>query len=115
VGRGGHDSYCILISGFKRSEDAEKRLSIMEETSDGFRVAEADLMIRGPGDFLGTKQSGLPEFRFADILRDARILGEAREDAFLIVKEEPRLESYPGLLHEVKKRYGAIFELGGIS
>lgn len=115
VGRGGHDSYCILISGFKRSEDAEKRLSIMEETSDGFRVAEADLMIRGPGDFLGTKQSGLPEFRFADILRDARILGEAREDAFLIVKEEPRLENYPELLHEVKKRYGAIFELGGIS
>lgn len=115
VGRGGHDSFCILISGFKRSEDAEKRLSMMEETSDGFRIAEADLMIRGPGDFLGTKQSGLPEFRFADILRDARILSEAREDAFLIVKEEPRLKSYPGLLSEVKKRYGAIFELGGIS
>jgi ATP-dependent DNA helicase RecG len=114
-GGGGHDSYCILISGFKRSEDAEKRISIMEETSDGFRVAEADLMIRGPGDFLGTKQSGLPEFRFADILRDARILNEAREDAFLIVKEEPRLESHAGLLQEVKKRYGAIFELGGIS
>jgi len=115
VGRGGHDSFCILISGFKRSEDAEKRLSIMEETSDGFRIAEADLMIRGPGDFLGTKQSGLPEFRFADILRDARILNEAREDAFLIVKEEPGLESRPELLSEVKKRYGAIFELGGIS
>ncbi|HVY54840.1 MAG TPA: helicase-related protein, partial [Thermodesulfobacteriota bacterium] len=115
VGRGGHDSCCILISGFKRSEDAEKRLSIMEETSDGFRIAEADLMIRGPGDFLGTKQSGLPEFRFADILRDARILNEAREDAFHIVKEEPRLESYPGLLNEVRKRYGAVFELGGIS
>ena len=115
VGRGGHDSFCILISGFKRSEDAEKRLSIMEETSDGFRIAEADLMIRGPGDFLGTKQSGLPEFRFADILRDARILNEAREDAFLIVKEEPGLDSYPELLSEVKKRYGAIFELGGIS
>lgn len=115
VGRGEHDSFCILISGFKRSEDAEKRLSIMEGTTDGFRIAEADLAIRGPGDFLGTKQSGLPEFRFADLMRDARILGEAREDAFRIVKEDPRLENYPGLMKEVLKRYGAVFELGGIS
>jgi ATP-dependent DNA helicase RecG len=115
VGRGGHDSFCILISSFKRSEDAEKRLSIMEETTDGFRIAEADLTIRGPGDFLGTKQSGLPQFRFADLMRDARILGEAREDAFRIVKEDPRLENYPGLMKEVMKRCGAVFELGGIS
>jgi len=115
VGRGGHDSFCILISSFKRSEDAEKRLSIMEETTDGFRIAEADLTIRGPGDFLGTKQSGLPQFRFADLMRDARILGEAREDAFRIVKEDPRLENNPGLMKEVLKRYGAVFELGGIS
>ena len=115
VGRGGHDSFCILISSFKRSEDAEKRLSIMEETTDGFRIAEADLTIRGPGDFLGTKQSGLPQFRFADLMRDARILGEAREDAFRIVKEDPRLENYPGLMKEVMKRCGAVFEFGGIS
>jgi len=115
VGRGGHDSFCILISSFKRSEDAEKRLSIMEETTDGFRIAEADLTIRGPGDFLGTKQSGLPQFRFADLMRDARILLEAREDAFRIVTEDPRLENYPALMKEVLKRYGAVFELGGIS
>ncbi len=115
IGRGGHESYCILISSFRRSEDAEKRLSIMEETSDGFRIAEADLAIRGPGDFLGTKQSGLPQFRFAELMRDARILGEAREDAFHIVKEDPRLERYPGLMSEVVKRYGRVFELGGIS
>ena len=115
VGRGGHDSACILISSFRRSEDAEKRLSIMEETTDGFKIAEADLLIRGPGDFLGTKQSGLPEFRFADLIRDAKILAEAREDAFQIVKEDPRLSGYPELMSEVKKRYGAVFELGGIS
>lgn len=115
VGRGGHDSACILISSFRRSEDAEKRLSIMEETTDGFKIAEADLLIRGPGDFLGTKQSGLPEFRFADLIRDAKILAEARGDAFQIVKEDPRLSGYPGLMSEVKKRYGAVFELGGIS
>ncbi len=115
VGRGGHDSACILISSFRRSEDAEKRLSIMEETTDGFKIAEADLLIRGPGDFLGTKQSGLPEFRFADLIRDARILAEAREDAFQIVNEDPRLSGYPELMSEVEKRYGAVFELGGIS
>jgi ATP-dependent DNA helicase RecG len=115
VGRGGHDSICILISGFKRSEDAEKRLSIMEETTDGFKIAEADLQIRGPGDFLGTKQSGLPEFRFADLIRDTVILGEAREDAFLLVNQDPKLSRYPVLMSEVEKRYGAVFELGGIS
>jgi ATP-dependent DNA helicase RecG len=115
VGWGGHESFCILISSFRRSEDAEKRLSIMEETTDGFRIAEADLTIRGPGDFLGTKQSGLPQFRFADLLRDARILTEAREDAFNIVKDAPRLEGYPGLMGEVMKRYGRVFELGGMS
>lgn len=87
----------------------------MEETTDGFMIAEADLTIRGPGDFLGTKQSGLPQFRFADLMRDARILREAREDAFRIVTEDPRLENYPGLMKEVLKRYGAVFELGGIS
>jgi ATP-dependent DNA helicase RecG len=115
VGRGVHDSLCILISSFKRSEDAEKRLSIMEETTDGFKIAEADLQIRGPGDFLGTKQSGLPEFRFADLLRDSRILVEAREDAFQLVKNDPALSKYPDLISEVEKRYGAVFELGGIS
>ena len=104
-----------MISGFKRSEDADKRLSIMEETSDGFRIAEADLMIRGPGDFLGTKQSGLPRFRFADILRDWKILEEAREDAFRLVTEDPALSKYPELHEEVTRRYGSIFELPGIS
>jgi len=115
IGRGGHDSCCILISGFKRSEDADKRLSMMEETSDGFRIAEADLMIRGPGDFLGTKQSGLPQFRFADILRDWKILEEAREDAFRLVSEDPALSKYPELREEVTGRYGSIFELPAIS
>lgn len=115
IGRGGHDSRCILISSFRRSDDAEKRLSIMEETSDGFRIAEADLTIRGPGDFLGTKQSGLPRFGFADLIRDGRILGEAREDAFRIVSEDPKLDKYPELLDEVASKFGDLFELAGIS
>ena len=115
IGRGGYDSYCILISSFKRSEDAEKRLTIMEETTDGFKIAEADLMIRGPGDFLGTKQSGLPQFRFANLIRDARILSEAREDAFNLVKKDPELSKYPELLEQVLSNWGELLELGGIS
>jgi len=115
VGRGGHDSYCILISSFKRSEDADKRLTIMEQTSDGFKIAEADLTIRGPGDFLGTKQSGLPQFRFANLIRDARILSEAREDAFNLVKNDPELSGYPELLDQVMIKWGNLLELGGIS
>ncbi|MEX1000299.1 MAG: DNA helicase RecG, partial [Thermodesulfobacteriota bacterium] len=115
IGRGGHDSYCILISSFKRSEDAEKRLTIMEETTDGFKIAEADLTIRGPGDFLGTKQSGLPQFRFANLIRDARILSEAREDAFNLVKKDPELSKYPELLEQVLNKWGGLLKLGGIS
>ncbi|MCH7949997.1 MAG: ATP-dependent DNA helicase RecG, partial [Candidatus Dadabacteria bacterium] len=115
IGRGSYNSYCILISSYRRSEDAEKRLMIMEETSDGFKIAESDLMIRGPGDFLGTKQSGLPQFRFANLIRDSRILGEAREDAFKLVKEDPELSKYPKLLEQVLNRWGELLELGGIS
>ena len=108
IGRGEHDSVCVLLSSFKRSEDAEKRLSIMEETGDGFKIAEADLLIRGPGDFLGTKQSGLPQFRFANLIRDARILGQAREDAFELVRADPDLAYYPDLLKEVTRKLSSL-------
>jgi ATP-dependent DNA helicase RecG len=63
----------------------------MEQTSDGFRIAEEDLAIRGPGEFMGTRQSGLPDFRVASIIRDGRILGEARSDAFALVEDDPHL------------------------
>ncbi|MGB7290866.1 MAG: ATP-dependent DNA helicase RecG [Thermodesulfobacteriota bacterium] len=115
VGRGEHESICILISAAKRSVDAHKRLAILKNTSDGFKIAEADLMIRGPGEFIGTRQSGLPEFRFANLLRDARILGEARNEAFNIIREDPSLANYPGLYKEVLKRWGESLELAGIS
>lgn len=115
VGRGEHESICILISAAKRSADAHERLSILRDTSDGFKIAEADLMIRGPGEFIGTRQSGLPEFRFANLLRDARILGEARNEAFDIVKKDPTLVNYPRLYRGVLKRWGESLELAGIS
>lgn len=93
VGRGGEPSYCILLAQKPFSEDARKRLRIMEETADGFRIAEEDLAIRGPGEFMGTRQSGMPGFRVADIARDSLILLEAKHDAFELVNQYPGLES----------------------
>jgi len=115
IGRGEHSSVCILFSGSKRTDIAQRRLSILERTQDGFKIAEADLRLRGPGDFLGTKQSGLPEFRFADLMRDTRILLEAREDAFEIVREDPALRNHKALLYEVMKRWGDKLELAAVS
>ena len=92
VGRRDIPSSCILLADYKCSADARKRLKVMEKTTDGFVIAEEDLAIRGPGDFLGTRQSGLPDFRIASIIRDARILNDAKEDAFALAARDPFLE-----------------------
>ena len=86
VGRGEHDSYCFLLAGKIGSLDSYQRLKIMENTNDGFKIAEEDLKIRGPGDFLGTRQAGLPDFRVVNLLTDAFLLQKAREEAFNIIK-----------------------------
>ena len=91
VGRSEHQSYCILMADYRRSEDARRRLAVMVETTDGFRIAEEDLALRGPGEFIGTRQSGLPPFRVANLARDIRILSQARETAFKIIEEDPEL------------------------
>lgn len=96
IGRGQYNSYCLLFGDFKTPE-AEKRLRIMEETNDGFRIAEEDLRIRGPGEFLGTRQSGLPEFKIADLARDFHLLKQARADAFRLLFQDPQLKRYPVL------------------
>jgi ATP-dependent DNA helicase RecG len=80
IGRGRHDSFCILISTAK-SKEAGNRLRILTETNDGFRIAEADLKLRGPGDLLGQRQSGMPPLRFADLTEDLEIVVRAREFA----------------------------------
>lgn len=81
VGRGSADSMCILLAGYGLTEEAEKRLTSFSATEDGFALAEIDLQIRGPGEFLGVRQAGLPEFRFGDVLRDAELIEWARADA----------------------------------
>jgi ATP-dependent DNA helicase RecG len=77
IGRGAHDSYCILVATAK-SRDAQRRLRVLEETTDGFRIAEADLKLRGPGELLGQQQSGMPRFRFGDLAGDLDLIREAR-------------------------------------
>jgi len=91
VGRGGHDSYCFLLAEKIGSLDSYQRLKVMENTNDGFKIAEEDLKIRGPGDFLGTRQAGLPDFRVVNLLTDAFLLQKAREEAFNIIKIDPDL------------------------
>ncbi|MDP2599706.1 MAG: ATP-dependent DNA helicase RecG [Deltaproteobacteria bacterium] len=91
VGRSTHQSFCILMADYRRSEDAKRRLKIMTETNDGFQIAEEDLAIRGPGEFLGTRQAGLPDFRVADLSRDFDILTLARKAAFELVEKDPNL------------------------
>jgi ATP-dependent DNA helicase RecG len=98
VGRRDIPSRCILLAEYARSDVARKRLKVMEKTTNGFVLAEEDLAIRGPGDFLGTRQSGLPDFRIASIIRDARILNDAKEDAFALAAQDPFLEKPEHLL-----------------
>lgn len=81
IGRGAAKSMCVLLTGYGLTDDARRRLHAMNDTDDGFELAEIDLRIRGPGEFLGSKQAGLPEFRFGDVIRDADWLLEARKDA----------------------------------
>ncbi|MDX9745597.1 MAG: ATP-dependent DNA helicase RecG [Syntrophales bacterium] len=105
VGRSDIPSTCILLVQKTGSEDARRRLKAMIESQDGFHIAEADLSIRGPGEFMGTRQSGMPDFRVASIVRDGKILGEAKKDAFDLIETDPDLgKDEHFFLREVLKR-----------
>lgn len=93
VGRGSHKSYCILIHASK-SEVCKQRMSIMEETNDGFRISEKDLEIRGPGEFFGTRQHGLPELKVANIFKHMKILKIAQQEARYIVGNDHKLQNF---------------------
>ena len=91
VGRGAHKSYCILVLGYAISEEAIHRASLLESTSDGFKIAEADLELRGPGEFLGRRQSGMPGFKMANLVRDINVLKLAREAAVELLERDANL------------------------
>jgi ATP-dependent DNA helicase RecG len=97
VGRGNYKSYCVLMLGYALSEEGVRRAEIMESTIDGFKIAEADLEMRGPGEFMGTRQSGLPGFKMANLVRDVKILMLARDAAFELAQQDPQLKTLPGL------------------
>ncbi|MCH7638498.1 MAG: ATP-dependent DNA helicase RecG [Bacteroidetes bacterium] len=93
VGRGSEQSYCFLMADYKKSAEAKERLKVVESTTDGFRISEEDLKMRGAGDFFGTRQSGLPDLKIADIVRDQEILIAAREAAFALAEHDPELRA----------------------
>lgn len=116
AGRGVHKSFCILLMGHAVSEEARARTLMMEQTTDGFKIAEFDLEMRGPGEFLGTRQSGLPGFQMANLVRDVQILQEARQAAFEILNKDPLLKASENkyLKDELLKSHGAT-ALAGIA
>ena len=115
VGRGEHESYCILISDASTEESAE-RLGALENTTDGFEIAETDLKLRGPGEFFGTRQHGLPEIRFGNILKDFDIMEAARKSAFEMVARDPGLkeEHHRPLKDVLKERFRGNINLAQV-
>jgi ATP-dependent DNA helicase RecG len=96
IGRGAEHSTCLLLYKSPLGETAKARLNVMRETEDGFRIAEEDLRLRGEGDVLGTRQSGMPGFRIARIEVHGRLIGPARDDASLMLERDPRLKTPRG-------------------
>jgi len=115
VGRGQHLSYCLLISD-PPTEDAESRLRAMTRTTDGFAIAETDLALRGPGQFFGTRQHGLPEFKMADISSEIELLKVARADALDLLSRDPKLSSaqHKHLRAALLKQFGQTLQLAQI-
>lgn len=111
VGRGGDQSYCYLLAYRPYGEDAKRRLDIMVRTNDGFRIAEEDLDIRGPGEFFGTRQSGMPDLKIASIVRDAGILEIARKEAFNMVDGDPELKNSSLLKRTVERFWEGKIEI----
>lgn len=104
VGRGKDKSFCILVSDNK-SESSVERLKLLKSTSDGFKIADYDLKTRGPGDFFGTRQHGLPQLKIADMLEDTKILEQSRECAKFILKDDPNLDCFPELCTQISNMF----------
>jgi ATP-dependent DNA helicase RecG len=107
VGRGAHDSWCVLMAGATITDDGRRRLETLCATQDGFEIARRDLEMRGPGEFLGVRQSGLPDLRLGDILRDHDLLEDARRAAFAAADRLPALRQGGDLVRHMERRWGS--------
>ncbi len=114
VGRGSAESYCFLL-GDPTTYEGRKRIMVMCETNDGFKIAEEDLKLRGPGQICGIRQHGITEFKVANLIKDIKLLETAREDAFALVEKDPLLVEYPCLKRELKRKLGKSLELAFVS
>jgi ATP-dependent DNA helicase RecG (EC 3.6.1.-) len=115
VGRSEHQSYCVLIADPK-SEEGQRRMEIMTRTNNGFLIAEEDLRIRGPGEIYGTRQSGMPSFRVADLVKDMRLLEVARQEAFRLLERDPELaRPEHTALREAVERFRHRFAIATVS
>ncbi len=112
VGRGAEQSYCILMTGYKLSQDSKVRINTMVQTNNGFEIAETDLKLRGPGDLTGTQQSGVLDLLLADLAKDQAILQTAREEAIKILENDPELEKPE---HQGVKNQVAVVRKSGLS
>jgi ATP-dependent DNA helicase RecG len=114
VGRGEHQSYCLLLSSTK-SPDSRQRLNVMEQSQDGFFIAEMDLRLRGPGEVLGSRQSGLPDFALASLVEDQDVLNLARQVAEQLLNSDRSLDSMPQLKQELQRRYEKMVSAGALN
>jgi ATP-dependent DNA helicase RecG len=109
VGRGPHQSFCVLLYQSPLAEQSEKRLRALTETTDGFEIAERDLQIRGPGDFFGTRQSGLPTLRVGDLLRDHQLMEAARREAVAALDDPSQADGLAALVRATwERRFGLV-------
>jgi ATP-dependent DNA helicase RecG len=114
VGRGAAKSHCILMAGYAKGPEAKERLGVMEASTDGFVIAEKDLEIRGPGEFLGTRQSGLPELAVANLARDQHLLALAQTEARRVVEQDPTLAHHPQLRRALEERWDGRLKLAQV-
>jgi ATP-dependent DNA helicase RecG len=116
ISRGSFPGYVCVFAKQGVAPEENARLSVLASTEDGFKLAEQDLQMRGPGDLLGTKQIGLPPLRIADLVRDAEILTKARSVAQRIIEQDPTLEKeeHSKLNRQVTQRHGAVVSLGDV-